>query len=108
MKNVPNNTGKEYFRWNMTTRNLLLREAHSREPWMVSYKERSKAWTELTTILKSIPSLQEELATLDYWKRHKEFITNDYNYFEHRDGWTFKSGDAEQHIEWQDIMEDIV
>ena len=41
-KHVPNNTGKEYFKWTMTTRNLLLREAQSREPWTVCIKKGPK------------------------------------------------------------------
>ena len=62
----------------------------------------------IATILTTIPNLQEDLATLYYRKCQKEFITNVNNYLQHRDRWTFKSGDAEQHTEWQDLMEDIV
>ena len=62
----------------------------------------------MSTVLKSIPNFEVSLAKLDWRKCQAEFQLNVDSYIKSKDTQCFKSGDDEQHTQWQDLMQDII
>ena len=106
-KKVPNNAGKKYFKWEMETRALLLIEAREKEVWDVPYSQNEKVWTDICTILKSYPNYEVTFQNLNWRRCEEEYCRSVAAYAADRRGVPFRSGKAEQHEQWHNIMEEI-
>ena len=103
-KSIPNNAGKTYFKWSMAERNMLLRECAYAEVWNFPQRQKSAKRGDICTILKAVPNFEETLENLDWRKCQNEYDRNVKLYTDEGEAYRFRSGDDEQHTQWQDII----
>ena len=91
----------------MSSRILLLLEARDNKVCTTPYKQNKKVWRESTTILQTYPNYERVFETLNWRKCVDEYKRNIDLYEKDRVGISFRSGSAEQHQQWHDLMEEI-
>ena len=106
-KPTPNNEGKSYHKWTMQQRDLLLRECLFQQVWTAPHKQKQQTWSNICIILNNLPNIGDEFATVDWRKCQDEFTKNVELFLTSKDAHHFKSGTAEEHTVWQDLMEEI-
>ena len=106
-KPTPNNEGKSYHKWTMQQRDLLLKECLFQQVWTAPHKQKQQTWSNICIILNNLPNIGDEFATVDWRKCQDEFTKNVELFLTSKDAHHFKSGTAEEHTVWQDLMEEI-
>ena len=91
----------------METRALLLIEACEKEVWDVPYSQNEKVWTDIRTILKSYPNYEVTFQNLNWRRCEEEYCRSVAAYAADRQGVPFRSGTAEQHEQWHNIMKEV-
>ena len=73
-KQVPDNSGEKYFKWDCKTRMLLLTQCLDKEVWKHPLGKKSKVHQDVCTVLKSSANYEEVFSNLTW---HIEFyLTN--------------------------------
>ena len=106
-KKTPNNAGVTYFKWVPQTRMLLLNTCLDKQVWTAGHGKKGKLYQDVCTILQTIPNYEEEFETLTWRKCQAEFEGNLKAYKENKQSVPFRSGSAEDHLRWHDVMEEV-
>ena len=106
-KKAPDNTGKQYFKWNCETRIMLLQCCLDKEVWTHVHGSKMKIFQDVCTVLQTIPNHEESFSKLNWRKCQTEFDTNLALYKADQSTFPFNSGTAEDHTRWHDVMEEI-
>ena len=107
-RQVPNNKGLSYFKWTMETTMVLLNECLSKEVWAKEYGDVTRTWADIAIILKNIPAWEGAFTNLKGTHCQKEYNRNLALYRQDENAASFKSGSAESHRTWHDLMGEIV
>ena len=104
----PDNTGKQYFKWDMSSTTVLLKECLDKEVWNIKYGNTERTWMDICVILRTFPGKESLFAKLTWRSCEKEYARNVKLYLADKMAVPFQSGTDKEHAEWEDVMEEIV